>query len=531
MRPLTVAANAAWLAASLPAWRRFTRALPKPEEAQDELLRFLLARHADCAFGRAHGFGETQSYAEFARRVPLSRYHEAEEWIVRIRAGEARVLTADPVGHLVPTSGSTGARKLIPFTAGLQRAFNAAVGAWMVDLARQHPAIVGGPAYWSISPVANGKVAEASAVPIGFDDDSAYLGGARQKLVAATMAVPPAVRGAADMESFRSLTLLCLLRRRDLRLVSMWHPSFLTLLFEAMPAAWDALVEDIRRGACRWEPALRGRPQPGRARELAALGPDAPAKLWPALRVISCWGDVMAEPGCAELRRRFPGVTVQAKGLLATEACVTVPFRGHRPLAVTSHFFEFLGGDGGLRRAHELQPGVSYEVVVTNGGGLWRYRMGDLVEVDGFVGATPSLRFLGRVGNVSDLRGEKLSEVFVATVLNRMGAGAGGKWRFALLAPETDAEARASYTLFVEGSVADNTATCLDVALRENPQYALCRDLGQLDGPRVFRISGGGQDVFTRVELASGRCLGEVKPQSLSRRDGWASRFAGSYHR
>jgi hypothetical protein len=329
------------------------------------------------------------------------------------------------------------------------------------------------------------------------------------------------------MESFRYLTLLCLLRRRDLRLISVWHPSFLTLLFEAMPAAWDALVEDIRTGACRWEPALRGKPQPGRARELAALGPVAPAKLWPSLRVISCWGDVMAEPGCAELRRRFPGATVQAKGLLATEACVTVPFRGRRPLAVTAHFFEFLS-DGVVCRAHELRPGQTYEVVVTNGGGLWRYRLGDLVEVDGFVGTTPSLRFLGRVGNASDLRGEKLSDAFVASVLNQLGASAGG-WRFALLAPETNVEGRASYTLFVEGPVPEHTAASLDGALRANPHYALCRDLGQLGRPQLFRISGGAQDVFTRVEMASGQCLGDVKPQSLSRRNGWARRFTGSY--
>lgn len=528
MRPLTVGANAGWLAASLPAWLRFTRALRHPEAAQDKLLLSLLARHANSAFGRAHGFGETRSYAEFARRVPLSDYTDVEPWIARIRSGETSVLTVEPLSHLVPTSGSTGARKLIPFTAGLRCAFNAAVGAWMVDLARQHPGIAGGPAYWSISPMVTGQVSEISAVPIGFDDDSAYLGGARQKLVAAIMAVPPAVRRAADMEQFRYLTLLCLLRRRDLRLISVWHPSFLTLLLDALPLAWDALVEDIHTGGCRCEPTLRATPQPGRARELGALGPHAVAKLWPSLRVVSCWGDMMAEPGCAEVRRRFPDASVQAKGLLATEACVTVPFRGLRPLAVTSHCFEFLEEDGRVRRAHELRAGERYEVVVTNGGGLWRYRLGDLVEVDGHISATPSLRFLGRVGNVSDLRGEKLAEVFVTGVLNQLGAAAGG-WRFALLAPETDAAGHASYTLFVEGSVADSTVRCLEGELRKNPQYAICRNLGQLGAPRVFRIAKNSVEVFVRMEMAGGRKLGEVKPVALSRRLGWAGWFEGSY--
>ena len=57
----------------------------------------------------------------------------------------------------------------------------------------------------------------------------------------------------------------------------------------------------------------------------------------------------------------------------------------------------------------KLRKGNEYEVVVTTSGGLWRYRLGDRVLVDGFVQKTPSLRFLGRPGNVSDLFGEKAS--------------------------------------------------------------------------------------------------------------------------
>jgi hypothetical protein len=35
---------------------------------------------------------------------------------------------------------------------------------------------------------------------------------------------------------------------RELRLVSVWHPSFLTLLLEALPRHRDRLVEDLARG-------------------------------------------------------------------------------------------------------------------------------------------------------------------------------------------------------------------------------------------------------------------------------------------
>ena len=64
--------------------------------------------------------------------------------------------------------------------------------------------------------------------------------------------------------------------------------------------------------------------------------------------------------------------------------------------------------------------GKRYEVIVTNGGGLWRYRLGDSVECTGHLVATPTLRYLGRAGQVSDLRGEKLCEPFVAEALRSL---------------------------------------------------------------------------------------------------------------
>src|SRR5690606_36641210 len=106
--------------------------------------------------------------------------------------------------------------------------------------------------------------------------------------------------------------------------------------------------------------------------------------------------------------------------LLATAAVVTIPYETMKPVAITSHFFEFRDHRGDIRRAHELEHGHMYEVIVTNGAGLWRYALGDMVECDGHLADTPSLRFLGRKGNVSDLRGEKLSEAFVAESLRTL---------------------------------------------------------------------------------------------------------------
>ena len=525
-------ANATWLASCLPAWVRFRHALNEPERTQRGILNRLVANNADSAFGRAHGFGAIRSYEEFRERVPVVDFESVAPWIARIQGGEQSVLTREPVTRLLPTSGSTGGRKLIPFTASFQRELNAAIGPWMVDLVRQHPAVALGPAYWSISP-ALPSAHEKSGVPIGFDDDSAYLGGLRQRLVAAALAVPPALRLVQKVEDSRYLTLLCLLRRRGLRMVSVWHPSFLTLLLDALPKCWEELLHDVAHGGCVRAATLpaevrrvvAAKSQPRRAADLRRAGPTNPEFIWPHLRVVSCWADAQAALPAGELRRRLPGVVVQSKGLLATEAFISIPFRNLHPVAIRSHFYEFIDPRDQVRRAHELQRGETYRVVVTTGAGLWRYCLGDLVEVDGFVGRTPSLRFLERSGNVSDLCGEKLAEAFVTRAITAALAGYEPAPRFVMLAPENTA-GHLHYTLFIEGESGDSLAARLDAELRANPHYTLCRELGQLGPPQLFRIHAGGYETFCAVATAAGRMVGDVKPQSLSTRLDWRRHFS-----
>ena len=93
---------------------------------------------------------------------------------------------------------------------------------------------------------------------------------------------------------------------------------------------------------------------------------------------------------------------------------MTIPFDGRHPLAIRSHFFEFVESNGSVKLAHELQRGMEYTLLLTTGGGLYRYKLCDRVIVDDFVHETPSLRFLGKDDRVSDLFGEKLSDGFVA---------------------------------------------------------------------------------------------------------------------
>jgi hypothetical protein len=203
---------------------------------------------------------------------------------------------------------------------------------------------------------------------------------------------------------------------------------------------------------------------------------------------------------------------------------MTIPFAGRHPLAIRSHFFEFIDLRGQIHQASELCEGGLYEIVVTTAGGLWRYRMRDQIMVTGFVGKTPSLQFIGRTGNVSDLFGEKLSESFVTKAIQHTFASSVSKPAFALLAPDQNA-AGWHYTLYVEGNVPRDAAETLDRTLCENPNYCHCRNLGQLRPVELFPVRHGGYESYVKRLTSEGKRLGDIKPVSLDCTSGWSKTF------
>ncbi|TMQ32477.1 MAG: GH3 auxin-responsive promoter family protein, partial [Planctomycetota bacterium] len=277
---MTLAAwlNTAWMLKYLPEARAFRRATWRVSQTQAALLAALLRHNRDTEFGRAHGFSGIASVRAYQERVPLSGYEDYAPFIERIAAGKAGVLTADPVQLLEPTSGTTCGEKLIPYTAGLRRQFQRAVAVWIHDLFRHRPLLRQGRAYWSISPALSPPRRTVAGIPIGFDEDAAYLGTFERWALDRLLVRPPTSLKQANLETFRYATLLHLLRAEDLTLLSVWNPTFLTTLLEPLPVWHDRLCADLRQGTFS-PPGAKATghvPQPaGRTRDpcrAAALG-------------------------------------------------------------------------------------------------------------------------------------------------------------------------------------------------------------------------------------------------------------------
>lgn len=536
-------------AALAPSALRFQRALSQPKEAQAECLqRVLRAVAGSQQAARIPGFARLTQPSEFQDAVPVSTPDSVAADVERIAAGEPRVLTGAPVVRFEPSGGSSGASKLVPVTRALLGEFHRALAPMLFNVLHRRPAVRAGPSYWSISPIGRSRRRTAGGVPVGSVEDTAYFPRFLQPLLARVFAVPGEVARLPDVECCRYVTLWFLVASEDLTLISVWNPSFLTLLMDALEAHGERLAEDLERGTCQppgreSEEEVRAvlsrmlfTPRPARAQALRrALKEGLSGKtLWPRLSLLSMWTDAQAAHAMGPARRRFEGIEIQGKGLLATEGVITLPlFDAPAPvLAVRSHFYEFADPDhpeARPRLAHELEQGREYVVLLSTSGGLLRYRLGDLVRVEGFAGATPCLRFMGRADAVSDLVGEKLAATRVTTVLDAaLPALFGGtRPRFAMLAPEW--EAPPIYRLFLETDAPDErlaeAAEAIERALREGFHYRYARELGQLGPVSAVRVTEGTRRYEARC-IALGQRAGDIKPVDLHRQPGWTAHFA-----
>ena len=469
-----------WLALQSGAEEQFGRAHDDPAAAHAAKLRACIARNAATAFGSEHDFANLASYEDFASAVPVRTYEDFKPWIRRIAHGEKGVLTTEPVEGFEETSGSSGIEKLIPVTASLKREFEAAVGLWMRDLARRMPRAFAGHFYWSISPPVKPGRKTPCGLSVGLNNDLDFFTDRSASLLGSVMAVPPEVCRVAEPEGFLRATVGALLECADLSMISVWSPNFFLSLDRY-------LCLRLGRDNFVW------------------------SELWPGLALLSCWTDAQSAMWMPKVRERLGRVMVQGKGLLSTEGVVSVPIGPvtQAPvLALTSHFFEFRErGNGRIRLAGELGSGLDYEVILTTGGGLYRYATGDVVRSAGDF----SLRFQGRRGRNSDLVGEKLDEVQVMDALEGIKGA-----RF--LAAYHGANG-CGYRLYLEENADIGPALDrVEHRLMRNGYYRQALALGQLrclEGEILSAEDESG--LVEKLSIREKRKLGDVKVPPLFR--------------
>ncbi len=483
-------------AALAQAARRFERALVAPAAAQERLREQIAARLARTEYGRSLG---VWSPADFARRVPVVDHDDLAGWLERQREHETRILCADPVLFYEKTSGSSGPAKYIPYTAALRRSFSRAFAVWAHDLIARGPRFESGRIYLSVSPSFGHEAATARGVPVGMADDRDYLDGWLRRALSPFW-VGIGLDRERDPERFKRRTAMALLACADLEVISVWNPSFLLVHLDLIAERRDLFAAGL---------ALRGE-------RLRALMTDPIdwRRIWPRLALVSCWTSAAAARPAERVRELFPDLLVQGKGLLATEAPVTIPYLqagGYMPMLDEVYIELERGGE--LAPLAAARAGERYGLVVSQKGGLVRYRLGDVVEVTHRHRSVPCLELIGRSGGVSDLVGEKLSESFVASALGALELAGS---RFATLVPVREGGCD-RYVLVLDQArcPSGELAHALDRALGQAHHYAQARALGQLAAPAVW-VSPEAPEAIARFHMRRGMKWGDIKPVALT---------------
>lgn len=424
---------------------RFEHALKNPRHAQEEHLKSILAHAEDTIWAKQYGIHAHSTLQDFRNRVPVMGPSVLGHWTQKIIKGNIRVLTNEKIERLVPTSGTTGTPKLIPMTPSSRREFSTGVNLWIGDSIRNHPSIMQGRCYIATSPSMDVEQRK-SAVPIEFAEDRAYLGRIEEKILNPLLVTPPQsakLRGSA----WRDFTRQCLMESEDIRFLSLWHPSYLEAIFN----------DD----------------------ELAKL-----ADTWDQLALISCWADGACSAPAKQLLKHFPKARHIPKGLWLTEGVISVSWHSFHPIALLCGFIEFEGNDGELLLAHELAIDAIYRPVLTNHAGLYRYRLGDLIQVTDFIHQTPSIRWVGRADKVSDVCGEKLSETEVSQAIKKI------EWKdFCALVPQRTTKKSYYVCLIPQNTKVPFPQKSLEAEFEKNPHYRWARITGQLAPLRVKKIN------------------------------------------
>ena len=512
--------------AAIRAWvqtRAFLNAHTRTQQTQDDLLARLVARHAETAFGRDHGFSEIRNYTDFAAAVPVRNYEQLKDYFDRVFHGETTALLPadEPVLMFSMTSGTTGEPKHIPVTQPFLENMQAGFNILGLSALNAHKEGWLRPILQISSPM--DEMHSPTGLPCGAI--SGFIAANQQKIVRRMYPAPFQVASIEDPTS-KYYTLMRCGIVHDVAIISTANPSSIIKLIETAQDHAETLIRDVADGT--FSPPQAVAPEvrrhlhfkPNRRlasrleAHLAADGTLLPKHFWnPAF--LTHWTGGTLKLYLKRIRELFGDVPVRDIGLLASEGRFSIPLTDNTPAGIaeiTGNVLEFIPTDQHDRtdpdvlRAHEVQVGQEYFLVVTNCAGLWRYNIDDRVRIVSRFGQSPVFEFLCRGTSTSSMTGEKITECQVVEAMRRAAARAGAaveRFTFQPVFAKTPC-----YQLTVEADGSDPAALpeLMDAELAElNLEYRGKRHGSRLGPVRLVSREAGFFEKAEREAIARRR--------------------------
>ncbi len=418
-----------------------------PMRHNTEFLLKLIDDNKDTEYGRRYGFADIRSVEDFQRQVPISTFDDYAGYIYRMTEdGETNLITAYNVPHYAKTSGTMGNPKRIPVSdraMGVMNKYNI--------LGRTAVMCDGSGFGWIEPPTLNTIESQLTTLKNGatYGAISAKVIREMGPVLSMFMSSPEEALVPDPKTNTRYLHARFALMDATIATAGFSFSSIMLELMQYIEKEWVTLVDDIERGTIdesikmpievRESVLAKIRPMPERAAELRAIfegGFDEPfiPKVWPNMKVFSG----VATGGFAAYYQKLvdryagPDIDLFYVGLNASEGLLSLPMRMNDPdtvLLPDSMFYEFLPVESNdlndVVTMDKVEVGRTYEIIITNLSGFYRYRIRDAVKIMGMHNDTPTIQFQYRIDQTLNVMGEKTTEMALRNAMEKVESDLG----------------------------------------------------------------------------------------------------------
>ncbi|XP_057792441.1 indole-3-acetic acid-amido synthetase GH3.10 [Salvia miltiorrhiza] len=395
----------------------------------------------------------------FTSSVPLASHADLEPYIRRIADGETTpLLTQEPITTLSLSSGTTEGRpKYVPFTRHSSETTLQIFKLAAAYRSRVYPIREKGRVlefiYSSKRYKTKGGITVGTATTHVYASEEFKM---KQQQTKSYTCSPQEVISSGDYKQSTYCHLLLGIHHSDrVEYVTSTFAYSIVQAFRSFQEVWREICNDIREGTLSSRvtiPDVRRavlevlRPNPGLASRVEAKCQDLERRdwvglipeLWPNAKYVYSIMTGSMQPYLSKLSHYAKNLALISAEYGSTESWIGVNLEPCTPpdkvtfaVIPTFSYFEFIPlhrqSHGGPDDFVEDDPvplsqvkiGQEYEIVLTTFTGLYRYRLGDVVEVAGFYRNTPKLSFICRRKLILTVNIDKNTEKDLQSVVAR----------------------------------------------------------------------------------------------------------------
>lgn len=544
---MTYQANKANYEQALPDYEAFKKETCNPFEVNEKFLLQVIEDNKDTEYGKKYNFANIKNYEDYKKNVPVITYSDIESYIDRMVDGEKNILTTYQYNHMNETSGTVGKAKLVPMTDRQTSVFLKYNKHYMDAFYTENFG-----EEWMkgrIFCTSQGKHRTApSGITIGDASSkmAEFIQGGKNALdtMLRTLYTSP-VEATIPEVGVDTKYMHARFAIEDDGITGIVC-SFYTMIVQYLKYIadnYELLINDIEKGTIDESVDLpdevraslleKIQPNPERAKELREIFKNGSnfkfaKKIWPKLLFIFGVGGDGFSIYSDTIRSLYADESVKfiLSGITSSEGLWSIPVEvgsEDSVLVPGSAFLEFLPVDAGndfskIVSIDKLEIGKTYELVITNLCGFYRYRMSDAVMVTGFYNKTPRVRFMYRVNKTINLAAEKTTEKALQQTVEQTAKELGINLSDFTVYPNAEiVPPRYEFLIQPNLPVEDISLETLTESIYKNLSianevYPECVEDHSMQKPVAYWLQPESTFLWRELQIAKGKSAGQLKP-------------------